>query len=116
MLRSLIAWPVGIPHIVALCLVALTGAGSYSFINVEAYPDSAPITSEVFAQYSGVSADEGVGQATVPLEDELAYTPGLKYARPKPLAGVGPDLTIYLESFSDPYVTSRARARDRRTI
>jgi hypothetical protein len=44
MLRSLIACPVGIPHIVTLCLAVLTGAGSDSFINVEAYPDSAPMT------------------------------------------------------------------------
>ena len=90
MLRSLIAWSVGNPLIVLLSVAALTGAGAYSFINinVEAYPDPAPAIIEVVAQYPGASAEEVERQVTVPLEVALAGMPGLKYTRSKSLAGL----------------------------
>src|SRR6516164_7660882 len=90
MLRSLIAWSVGNPLIVLLCVAALAGVGGYSFINVnvEAYPDPAPAIIEVIAQYPGASAEEVERQVTIPLEVTLAGMPGLKYTRSKSLFGL----------------------------
>jgi cobalt-zinc-cadmium resistance protein CzcA len=81
---------VGNPLIVLLGVAVLTGAGAYSFINinVEAYPDPAPAIIEVVAQYPGASAEEVERQVTVPLEVALAGMPGLKYTRSKSLAGL----------------------------
>jgi cobalt-zinc-cadmium resistance protein CzcA len=90
MLRSLIAWSVGNPLVVLLCVAALAGVGTYSFlnVNVEAYPDPAPAIIEVVAQYPGASAEEVERQVTIPLEVALAGMPGLKYTRSKSLAGL----------------------------
>src|SRR6516165_3762465 len=90
MLRALIAWSVGNPLIVLLCVAALAGVGGYSFVNVnvEAYPDPAPAIIEVIAQYPGASAEEVERQVTYPLEVALASMPGLKYLRSKSLAGL----------------------------
>jgi cobalt-zinc-cadmium resistance protein CzcA len=90
MLRSLIAWSVGNPLIVLLCVAALAGVGGYSFINVnvEAYPDPAPAIIEVVAQFPGASAEEVERRVTIPLETALAAMPGLKYTRSKSLAGL----------------------------
>src|SRR5438128_9890769 len=90
MIRFLIAWSVGNPLIVLLCVAALAGVGGYSFVhvNVEAYPDPAPAIIEVIAQYPGASAEEVERQVTIPLEVTLAGMPGLKYTRSKSLAGL----------------------------
>jgi cobalt-zinc-cadmium resistance protein CzcA len=90
MLRALIAWSVSNPLIILLCVAALAGVGTYSFlnVNVEAYPDPAPAIIEVVAQYPGASAEEVERQVTIPLEVTLAGMPGLKYTRSKSLAGL----------------------------
>ncbi len=90
MIRFLIAWSVSNPLIVLLCVAALAGLGTYSFlnVNVEAYPDPAPAIIEVVAQYPGASAEEVERQVTIPLEVTLAGMPGLKYTRSKSLAGL----------------------------
>src|SRR5438270_10721021 len=90
MIRTLIAWSVGNPLIVLLCVAALIAVGGYSFVhvNVEAYPDPAPAIIEVVAQYPGASAEEVERQVTIPLEVTLAGMPGLKYTRSKSLAGL----------------------------
>src|SRR5579883_1784099 len=90
MIRFLIAWSVSNPLIVLLCVAALAGLGTYSFlnVNVEAYPDPAPAIIEVVAQYPGASAEEVERQVTIPLEVTLAGMPGLKNTRSKSLAGL----------------------------
>src|SRR5262249_21525065 len=62
MLRSLIAWSVGNPLIVLLGVAVLIGAGAYSFINVEAYPDPAPaIIAEPVTGFAGEDAEAANG-------------------------------------------------------
>src|SRR5260370_27012108 len=92
MLRNLIAWSVGNPLIVLLCVAALAGVGGYSFIhvNVEAYPDPAPAIIEVVAQYPGASAEEVERQVTIPLEVTLAGVAWVKYTRHKSIDGLSP--------------------------
>lgn len=90
MVRGLIAWALSSPLIVGILAIALAGVGVYSFqhINVEAYPDPAPATVEVIAQWPGASAEEMERQVTIPLEVTLAGMPGLKATLTKSLFGL----------------------------
>src|SRR5262249_44614151 len=92
MLRSLIAWSLGNPLIAPLCVPALVSVGNHSFLNVEAYPDSASAITDVVAEHSEMSAEEDELQVTGSLKVALAEMPGLKYARSKSSAGLGVDL------------------------
>ncbi len=90
MVRALIRWSLDNPLIVILLSIAIAAVGFYSFwnINVEAYPDPAPATIDVIAQWSGASAEEMERQVTVPLEIALAGMPGLKTTLSKSLYGL----------------------------
>src|SRR5215470_10804408 len=88
MVRKLIEWAVGSPLVVLLLALALLAGGGYAFwnVNVEAYPDPAPV--EVVAQFPGASAEEVERQVTIPLEVALAGMPGLHITRSKSLFGL----------------------------
>src|SRR6516165_10140985 len=90
MVRLLIRWSLDNPLIVIVASIALVAVGAYSFynINVEAYPDPAPATIDVIAQWSGASAEEMERQVTIPLEISLAGMPGLKTTLTKSLYGL----------------------------
>jgi cobalt-zinc-cadmium resistance protein CzcA len=90
MVRALIRWSLDNPLLVILLSVAIAAVGAYSFyhINVEAYPDPAPATIDVLAQWSGASAEEMERQVTIPLEVALAGMPGLKTTLSKSLYGL----------------------------
>jgi cobalt-zinc-cadmium resistance protein CzcA len=49
-------------------LVAILGYVSWRHLDVEAYPDIAPVTSQVITQYLGHAAEEVEEQVTIPLE------------------------------------------------
>ena len=90
MVRALIRWSLDNPLIVIIVSVVVAIAGVYSFINinVEAYPDPAPATIDVIAQWPGASAEEMERQVTIPLEITLAGMPGLKTTLSKSLYGL----------------------------
>ena len=91
MIRKLIQWSLdNCCSIVLMAAVALAGVGVYSFmhINVEAYPDPAPPTVEVVAQFPGASAEEVERQVTIPLEVTLAGMPGLHAMNTKTVFGL----------------------------
>src|SRR5215471_7196064 len=90
MVRLLIRWSLDNPLIVIVVSLAMAVVGGYSFynINVEAYPDPAPATIDVVAQWSGASAEEMERQVTIPLEVGLAGMPGLKTTLSKSLYGL----------------------------
>jgi heavy metal efflux system protein len=90
MVRALIRWSLDNPLIVIVASLALMAVGIYSFINinVEAYPDPAPATIDVIAQWPGASAEEMERQVTIPLEIALAGMPGLKTTLSKSLYGL----------------------------
>ena len=90
MIRKLIQWSLDNVLIVLMLAVALAGIGVYSFvhINVEAYPDPAPPTVEVVAQFPGASAEEVERQVTIPLEVTLAGMPGLHVMNTKTVFGL----------------------------
>src|SRR6516165_9002556 len=90
MVRALIRWSLDNPIIVIVASLAMAAVGVYSFINinVEAYPDPAPATIDVIAQWPGASAEEMERQVTVPLEIALAGMPQLTTTLSKSLYGL----------------------------
>jgi cobalt-zinc-cadmium resistance protein CzcA len=68
---------------VLLGLLAFVGAGIFAFfkLNIEAYPNPAPVILEITAQSTGLSAEEMERYYTIPIEVGLATTPGVDVIR-----------------------------------
>jgi cobalt-zinc-cadmium resistance protein CzcA len=69
---------------VALLLLAafiVAGAIAFTKLNIEAYPNPAPVIIEVSAQSPGLSAEEMERLYTIPIEVGLAPTPGVNNIR-----------------------------------
>jgi cobalt-zinc-cadmium resistance protein CzcA len=69
--------------LVLLGLLAFIGAGTFAFfkLNIEAYPNPAPVILEITAQAPGLSAEEMERYYTIPIEVGLAATPGVDVIR-----------------------------------
>src|SRR5262245_4482871 len=91
MLRSLIAFCLSRRPLVLSAFAAFIGLGlvAFSTLNIEAYPDPAPPIIEVIAQWPGQSPEEVERYVTIPLEIQLASTPGLKYIRTNTVFALG---------------------------
>jgi cobalt-zinc-cadmium resistance protein CzcA len=83
MLRALISTALLRRPIILLGLLAFFGAGiaAFSRLNIEAYPNPAPVILEITAQAPGLSAEEMERYYTVPMEVGLATTPGVNNIR-----------------------------------
>src|SRR5499427_8009771 len=83
MLRGVLTFALSRRAISMLGLLVLLGAGLAAFakINIEAYPNPAPVTLEITAQASGLSAEEMERYYTIPMEVGLAATPGVDIIR-----------------------------------
>jgi cobalt-zinc-cadmium resistance protein CzcA len=66
-----------------LCLLTFIGSGLIAFtkLNIEAYPNPAPVILEITAQAPGLSAEEMERYYTIPMEVGLAPTPGVDIIR-----------------------------------
>jgi cobalt-zinc-cadmium resistance protein CzcA len=69
--------------IVLLILMMFAGGGliAFSRLNIEAYPNPAPVILEITAQTAGLSAEEMERYYTIPMEIGLAITPGVDNIR-----------------------------------
>jgi cobalt-zinc-cadmium resistance protein CzcA len=69
--------------IILLALLVFVGAGVIAFtkLNIEAYPNPAPVILEITAQANGLSAEEMERYYTIPMEVGLAATPGVDIIR-----------------------------------
>jgi cobalt-zinc-cadmium resistance protein CzcA len=69
--------------IVLLILMMFLGGGLIAFtrLNIEAYPNPAPVILEITAQTPGLSAEEMERYYTIPIEVGLAATPGVENIR-----------------------------------
>jgi cobalt-zinc-cadmium resistance protein CzcA len=69
--------------IILLALLVFVGAGLVAFtkLNIEAYPNPAPVILEITAQANGLSAEEMERYYTIPMEVGLAATPGVDIIR-----------------------------------
>ena len=83
MLKSIVAFGLTRRAIVLLGLMVFIGGGliAFSRLNIEAYPDPAPVILEITAQAAGLSAEEMERYYTIPMEVGLYVTPGLDNIR-----------------------------------
>src|SRR5271165_1513723 len=83
MLKGLVVFGLTRRPIVLLCLLVFVGAGTVAFmrLNIEAYPNPAPVILEITAQAGGLSAEEMERYYTIPMEVGLATTPGVDNIR-----------------------------------
>jgi cobalt-zinc-cadmium resistance protein CzcA len=83
MLKALITFALSRRAIILLVLLVLisTGLWAFSRINIEAYPNPAPVILEITAQAPGLSAEEMERYYTMPMEVGLAVVPGVHVIR-----------------------------------
>ena len=79
MLKSILAFGLTRRAIILLSLLVFVGGGlvAFSKLNIEAYPNPAPVILEITAQAAGLSAEEMEKYYTVPMEIGLYPTPGV---------------------------------------
>src|SRR5499425_57118 len=83
MLNGILTFGLTRRPLVLLGLLVFLGAGLFAFskLNIEAYPNPAPVILEITAQAPGLSAEEMERYYTIPLEVGLATTPGVDIIR-----------------------------------
>jgi len=67
--------------LLGLLVFIAVGLGALSRLNIEAYPNPAPVILEITAQAAGQSAEEMERYYTIPIEVGLAATPGVDVIR-----------------------------------
>jgi len=82
-LKNILAFGLTRRAIVLLGLLVFIGAGLLAFtrLNIEAYPNPAPVILEITAQAAGLSAEEMERYYTIPMEVGLYVTPGVDNIR-----------------------------------
>jgi heavy metal efflux system protein len=83
MLKGILAFVLTRRPIILLALLVFVGAGLLAFtkLNIEAYPNPAPVILEITAQAPGLSAEEMERYYTIPMEIGLYPTPGVDNIR-----------------------------------
>ena len=83
MLKGLVAFGLTRRPIALLLLAGFIIAGAFAFskLNIEAYPNPAPVIIEITAQSAGLSAEEMERLYTVPIEVGVSATPGINNIR-----------------------------------
>ena len=79
MLKAILEFGLTRRPIVVLAVFVFLGAGVFAFtrLNIEAYPNPAPVILEITAQAPGLSAEEMERYYTIPMEIALYPTPGV---------------------------------------
>ncbi|MFZ4076838.1 MAG: efflux RND transporter permease subunit [Legionellaceae bacterium] len=88
--------------VLIFCFLALYGMYSWKQIPLEAYPDIAPVTSQIVTQVSGLAAAEVEQQITIPLERTLIDLPSMKIMRSRSTFGLSL-ITVVFENGTDNY-------------
>ena len=83
MLKSILEFGLTRRPIVVLAVLVFIAAGILAFtrLNIEAYPNPAPVILEITAQAPGLSAEEMEKYYTIPMEIALYPTPGVENIR-----------------------------------
>jgi heavy metal efflux system protein len=83
MIRAVVEFALSRRAIILLGLFVFIAAGliAYSKLNIEAYPNPAPVILEITAQAAGLSAEEMEKYYTTPMEIGLYSTPGIDNIR-----------------------------------
>jgi len=82
-LKGIIAFGLTRRTIILMALLVFVVAGYFAFrkLNIEAYPNPAPVILEITAQAAGLSAEEMERYYTIPMEVGLYPTPGIESIR-----------------------------------
>jgi len=82
-IKSILTFGLTRRPIILVFMVVFVAAGIIAFLklNIEAYPNPAPVILEITAQASGLSAEEMERYFTIPMEVGLAPTPGVDNIR-----------------------------------
>jgi heavy metal efflux system protein len=82
-LKAIVSFGLTRRAIVLLSLLVFAGGGliAFSKLNIEAYPNPAPVILEITAQAAGLSAEEMERYYTIPMEIGLYPTPGVDNIR-----------------------------------
>jgi cobalt-zinc-cadmium resistance protein CzcA len=82
-LKGILAFGLARRAIILLSLLVFIAAGlvAFSKLNIEAYPNPAPVILEITAQAAGLSAEEMERYYTIPMEAGLYVTPGVDNIR-----------------------------------
>lgn len=90
MLRTVLYFVLSRRPIVLLALALFLGGGLIAFqkLDIEAYPNPAPVILEITAQAAGLSAEEMERYYTIPMEIGLAPTPGIESIRSTSFSGL----------------------------
>jgi heavy metal efflux system protein len=83
MIKAMLSFALSSRAIILLGLLVFVGAGltAYWKLNIEAYPNPAPVILEITAQAAGLSAEEMEKYYTIPMEIGLYSTPGIDNIR-----------------------------------
>ncbi len=83
MIKALLTFSLSRRPIILLSLLVFlcTGLFAFSKLNIEAYPNPAPVILEITAQAPGLSAEEMEKYYTIPMEIGLYPTPGIDIIR-----------------------------------
>src|SRR5271170_6428639 len=83
MFKAIIGFSLSRRAIILMGLFVFIAAGlvAYSKLNIEAYPNPAPVILEITAQAAGLSAEEMEKYYTIPMEVGLYPTPGVANIR-----------------------------------
>ena len=83
MLKGILVFGLTRSAVILLGLLVFIGAGlvAFSRLNIEAYPNPAPVILEITAQAPGLSAEEMERYYTIPMEVGLYITPGVDNIR-----------------------------------
>jgi cobalt-zinc-cadmium resistance protein CzcA len=83
MIKAVVAFGLSRRAIVLMALLVFSAAGAAAFfkLNIEAYPNPAPVILEITAQAAGLSAEEMEKYYTIPMEVGLYSTPGVETIR-----------------------------------
>lgn len=83
MFKALLTFALTRRTIVILGLIVFVAGGliAFSKLNIEAYPNPAPVILEITAQQAGLSAEEMERYYTIPMEIALYSTPGIDNIR-----------------------------------
>jgi heavy metal efflux system protein len=92
-------------------LLAATGVYSWYQLSLEAYPDIADTTAQVVTQYPGHAAEEMEQQITMPLERELAGTPGLQVMRSRTTFALSLITLVFRDGTDDYWARQRINER-----
>ncbi|MBV9969145.1 MAG: efflux RND transporter permease subunit, partial [Xanthobacteraceae bacterium] len=90
MLHGILAFGLTRRAIILLALLVFTAGGlvAFSRLNIEAYPNPAPVILEITAQAPGLSAEEMERYYTTPMEIGLYPTPGIDNIRSESFYGL----------------------------